>query len=350
MDRLSLHKLLIPSKFNQFNLFCMITATVSKKLTNADYATPEEFASDMQLIFTNSKNYNTNKRSRIYAMTCRVSAMFENEMRAIMHEHRAALKRSQGRKTYGEEDSDEDENDDSEEIDSEEIRPRGRGHQQQQHQHQHQRNSTGSSSYSNGRRSGQHAVIANDHRHRNGQHSASGSGMSTSAGATGGSRSSRRHHRVIESDDGRDGEEDLGHEHHDDRNSSTAKSTRSGRIVRPTLFKDMVSISDAERAEGNRKGSKRSSRSQEGADRRRHMSSGQRRHVRQSPERLSSLGQRERRKRPMLMVTSTEEEEEPSHSPDESHEQQGLDSSTPTRQLVTRSGRTVKRKWSKNAK
>ncbi|XP_022655767.1 PH-interacting protein-like isoform X2 [Varroa destructor] len=313
----------------------MDLSTVSQKLTNADYATPEEFASDMQLIFTNSKNYNTNKRSRIYSMTCRLSAMFENEMRAIMHEHRAAMKRLQGRKTYGEDDSDEEDDDDMEEIDSEEIRPRSRSHPQQQHS----RNGTGSSGYSNGRRSG-HSIVANGY-HRNGHHTASGSGMSTSGGA--GSRSLRRHHRVIESDDDH-GEDDLDQENTDGVNSSSAKSTRSGRIVRPTLFRDMVSISDAERAERSRKSSRQSGRSQESSDRRRPMGSAQRRHqIRPSSGKVSlssSSHQREQRKRPMMLATSTEDEEPQSSG--ESHEQPRQDGSTPTRQLVTRSGRTVK--------
>ncbi|OQR74143.1 bromodomain and WD repeat-containing protein 3-like [Tropilaelaps mercedesae] len=310
----------------------MDLSTVSQRLTNADYANPEEFARDMQLIFTNSKNYNTNKRSRIYSMTCRLSAMFENEMRAIVHEHRAALKRLQSRKTYGEDDSDE-EDDDSEEIDSEEIQ--ARSHQQQQHQ----RNNTGSSSYSNGRRAG-HVLVANGD-HRDGHHRPGGSGLASSAATA--SRTSRRHHPVIESDDDH-AEDDLDQDDHHEMNASAAaKSTRSGRIIRPTQFQDMVSISDAERAERSRKGVRRQGRSQEVNDRRGSINSVHRHHRERRLRGLAPVSQREQRKRPLALITSTEDEEEP-HSSGDSHEQAGQASPTPTRKLVTRSGRTVKRK------
>lgn len=39
--------------------------TVKEDLLGGNYETPIEFAKDMRLIFTNSRNYNTNKRSRV---------------------------------------------------------------------------------------------------------------------------------------------------------------------------------------------------------------------------------------------------------------------------------------------
>lgn len=39
--------------------------TVKEDLLGGNYETPLEFAKDMRLIFTNSRNYNTNKRSRV---------------------------------------------------------------------------------------------------------------------------------------------------------------------------------------------------------------------------------------------------------------------------------------------
>lgn len=39
--------------------------TVKEDLLGGNYETPLEFAKDMKLIFTNSRNYNTNKRSRV---------------------------------------------------------------------------------------------------------------------------------------------------------------------------------------------------------------------------------------------------------------------------------------------
>ena len=39
--------------------------TVKEDLLGGNYETPAEFAKDMRLIFTNSRNYNTNKRSKV---------------------------------------------------------------------------------------------------------------------------------------------------------------------------------------------------------------------------------------------------------------------------------------------
>ncbi|XP_053988016.1 PH-interacting protein [Hylaeus volcanicus] len=71
--------------------------TVKEDLLGGNYETPLEFAKDMKLIFTNSKNYNTNKRSRIYTMTIRLSAMFEEHMRKIMSNWKSARRRNNNR-------------------------------------------------------------------------------------------------------------------------------------------------------------------------------------------------------------------------------------------------------------
>ena len=39
--------------------------TVKEDLLGGNYETPAEFAKDVKMIFTNSRNYNTNKRSRV---------------------------------------------------------------------------------------------------------------------------------------------------------------------------------------------------------------------------------------------------------------------------------------------
>ncbi|XP_015599493.1 PH-interacting protein isoform X2 [Cephus cinctus] len=67
--------------------------TVKEDLLGGNYETPLEFAKDMKLIFTNSKNYNTNKRSRIYSMTIRLSAMFEEHIRRIISNWKSARRR-----------------------------------------------------------------------------------------------------------------------------------------------------------------------------------------------------------------------------------------------------------------
>lgn len=67
--------------------------TVREQLQVGNYATPMDFAKDVRLIFDNSKNYNTNKKSRIYAMTVRLSAIFEEHMRNILtsYKHRKTV-------------------------------------------------------------------------------------------------------------------------------------------------------------------------------------------------------------------------------------------------------------------
>lgn len=46
--------------------------TVKEDLLGGNYETPVEFGKDMRLIFTNSRNYNTNKRSRVKIDTNRI--------------------------------------------------------------------------------------------------------------------------------------------------------------------------------------------------------------------------------------------------------------------------------------
>lgn len=64
--------------------------TVREQLQVSNYATPMDFAKDVRLIFENSKNFNTNKKSRVYAMTVRLSAVFEEHIRSILatYKHR----------------------------------------------------------------------------------------------------------------------------------------------------------------------------------------------------------------------------------------------------------------------
>nr|XP_037876090.1 PH-interacting protein isoform X4 [Bombyx mori] len=55
----------------------MDLGTVQRGLEAGDYSSAEQFLSDVRLVFANSRLYNTNKRSRIYSMTVRLSALFE---------------------------------------------------------------------------------------------------------------------------------------------------------------------------------------------------------------------------------------------------------------------------------
>lgn len=64
---------------------------VREKLESGEYTEPTQLARDMSLIFSNSKFYNTNKRSRIYTMTLRLSAMFDSRMKAILSTWKQAV-------------------------------------------------------------------------------------------------------------------------------------------------------------------------------------------------------------------------------------------------------------------
>ncbi|XP_053397072.1 bromodomain and WD repeat-containing protein 3-like isoform X3 [Mercenaria mercenaria] len=85
--------------------FPMDLSIVRENLENGNYKSPQLFAKDMSLIFSNSKTYNTNKRAKrmtkfrkgaqqgIYTMTLRLSAMFESRMKEIMTTWRKAVRR-----------------------------------------------------------------------------------------------------------------------------------------------------------------------------------------------------------------------------------------------------------------
>jgi hypothetical protein len=70
----------------------MDLTTVKEQLLADLYDSPNEFCKDMRLIFQNSKSFNTNKKSRIYSMTVRLSASFEDKMRKIMSSWRSTNK------------------------------------------------------------------------------------------------------------------------------------------------------------------------------------------------------------------------------------------------------------------
>ncbi|XP_067128768.1 bromodomain and WD repeat-containing protein 3 isoform X2 [Centruroides vittatus] len=65
---------------------------IRENLLADHYESPVKFCKDMRLLFQNSRNYNTNKKSRIYSMTIRLSAMFEEHIRGITSDWRSAVK------------------------------------------------------------------------------------------------------------------------------------------------------------------------------------------------------------------------------------------------------------------
>ncbi|XP_061395070.1 bromodomain and WD repeat-containing protein 3 [Musca vetustissima] len=73
--------------------------TVKEDLLGGNYEDPLDFAKDVRLIFQNSKNYNTNKRSRIYSMTLRLSALFETHIKTVISNWKAARRRANKNKS-----------------------------------------------------------------------------------------------------------------------------------------------------------------------------------------------------------------------------------------------------------
>ncbi|XP_052086696.1 bromodomain and WD repeat-containing protein 3-like isoform X1 [Mytilus californianus] len=73
----------------------MDLVSVRQKLQDDYYDNPQDLCKDCRQVFTNSKLYNTNKRARIYTMTLRLSAMFEEQIRDIISGWKTAVKRSQ---------------------------------------------------------------------------------------------------------------------------------------------------------------------------------------------------------------------------------------------------------------
>lgn len=68
----------------------MDLSTVRSRLLDEDHGNPHDFARDIRLIFSNSKNFNTNKHSQIFAMTCRLSSLFEDHMKKIIQDWKTA--------------------------------------------------------------------------------------------------------------------------------------------------------------------------------------------------------------------------------------------------------------------
>ncbi|CAM5079138.1 unnamed protein product [Eretmochelys imbricata] len=75
--------------------------TVKETLEAGNYDNPMELCKDIRLIFSNAKSYTPSKRSKIYSMTLRLSALFEEKMRRIVSDfktgqkHNERLRRSQ---------------------------------------------------------------------------------------------------------------------------------------------------------------------------------------------------------------------------------------------------------------
>ncbi|XP_060761728.1 bromodomain and WD repeat-containing protein 3 isoform X2 [Neoarius graeffei] len=72
----------------------MDLGTVRRTLEEDRYENPTELCKDTRLIFANAKAYTPNKRSKIYSMTLRLSAFFEERIRKIISDYKTAVKSS----------------------------------------------------------------------------------------------------------------------------------------------------------------------------------------------------------------------------------------------------------------
>uniref|UniRef100_A0A8D3C4A2 Bromodomain and WD repeat domain containing 1 n=1 Tax=Scophthalmus maximus TaxID=52904 RepID=A0A8D3C4A2_SCOMX len=68
--------------------------SVKRALQDDHYDNPVELCKDTRLIFANAKAYTPNKRSKIYSMTLRLSAFFEEHIRSVISEYKTAVKSS----------------------------------------------------------------------------------------------------------------------------------------------------------------------------------------------------------------------------------------------------------------
>ncbi|XP_034779487.2 bromodomain and WD repeat-containing protein 3-like [Acipenser ruthenus] len=68
--------------------------TVRKVLDEDRYENPTELCKDIRLIFSNAKAFTPNKRSKIYSMTLRLSAFFEERIRSIISDYKTAVQHS----------------------------------------------------------------------------------------------------------------------------------------------------------------------------------------------------------------------------------------------------------------
>ncbi|XP_032075095.1 bromodomain and WD repeat-containing protein 1 isoform X1 [Thamnophis elegans] len=73
----------------------MDLATIKETLEAENYDTPMELCKDVRLIFSNAKAYTPNKKSKIYSMTLRLSALFEEKISRIISDFRTGQKHNE---------------------------------------------------------------------------------------------------------------------------------------------------------------------------------------------------------------------------------------------------------------
>ncbi|CAG9864164.1 unnamed protein product [Phyllotreta striolata] len=84
----------------------MDLGTVQERLQQNAYDGPLEFSADMKLIFSNSRLYTPNKKSRIYDMTSHLSKIFEESFKKILSNWKTETKRRRRRRSVTNSESD----------------------------------------------------------------------------------------------------------------------------------------------------------------------------------------------------------------------------------------------------
>ncbi|XP_040194940.1 bromodomain and WD repeat-containing protein 1-like isoform X5 [Rana temporaria] len=64
--------------------------TIKEKMAAGNYNSPLELCKDMRLVFCNARLYTPNKRSRIYSMVLRLSALVEEKLKVILSDYKHA--------------------------------------------------------------------------------------------------------------------------------------------------------------------------------------------------------------------------------------------------------------------
>lgn len=66
----------------------MDLSTIKEQLLSGNYDEPKDLNKDLKLIFQNSKLYNTDKRSPIYAMTLRLQSLAADKIKSILNNYK----------------------------------------------------------------------------------------------------------------------------------------------------------------------------------------------------------------------------------------------------------------------
>ena len=79
--------------YHRFVSTPMDLSTVRESLHIGDYSSPHDFQKDVRLIFKNSKEYNTNPKSKVLAMTHKLEDWFEQRISTLIKDFKSTHRR-----------------------------------------------------------------------------------------------------------------------------------------------------------------------------------------------------------------------------------------------------------------